>query len=914
MDTVGNGNSLNQNDSYFDGNTLQLIGYRILSFVVCAVTLGIAYPWMLCLVQGWETGHTVIHGRRLKFDGHGHQLIGKYLLWVFLTVITFGIYGIWFGLGMKKWIVKHTFYADEEEPVCSYFSGGAGGYLGIHIVSFILTFFTLGIGKAWADKMVLKWEAGHTHIGGSPLEFNGTGGQLFVNYLLLVLLTPLTLGIYALFFTVIYLKWQIKHTDAVYQTPEIQEKAKAHEFTVMQDFVKYRIAANDQEVAVIKSGYTGKEDAETLERMAEENNPFASYHLAKLLKGDGKRYEGRALELLQKAADGKYHPALLDLAGQQPSEQSVATLTQAAQCGNAEASLLLADRYRTAGDLPQAAYWFKVALEWGVPDAKKRADEYDTIIKSIAIQLSNEHSAAEQGGSNTALLVLGAVLLGVLVWVVPRAGHNARLFRIGLDPALFYFAAAGLLVGIAGIVSGIAGIRKNGKGRIIAGIILSAICFVQIFYVMQFWASHRNYEMPAAAGGSGSGYYSGDVTSGSSVGSGAPAGPYDHTDGTSASAENTETPVSFVGYTEIRGLYCSATDEKGYAIEYIIGESAFFDRERHLLYINFGLRDYDNYNYAQLKCENGWCTQGIAPGYGVTEVSYPYEEPPSGIEVWSANGYLISSHPLHVTEGSSAEWADWFERKYGSAYYEGMPQKPLDEIGELQGTCYSAAFLNLTFEYTINESVYFDRGNQILYIQFGVAKYSDPVQLRFENGWCTSIMQGFGITEIFYPYEEPPSSIEVWGYDFFINRHPLNVTEVTAEMEDEPEQSTPADSETNISHGIVGTWKWYYRTTLSDGSPELEVETWTFNSDGSYDFMGWLCFPDDVPSNVYYDGQDWFIGTGGGMYGSYVVNGNQITIQGTSANTGDEVTSEYTFDLVGEDILYLNNKEYRRSN
>ena len=240
--------------SYFDGNTFQLIGYRILTLLLCALTLGIAYPWVLCMVQRWETKHTVIHGRRLKFNGRGIQLIGKYLLWLFLTIITLGIYAIWFGLSMKKWVVKHTVYADDEEPVDSYFSGGAGGYLGIHILAFFLTVFTLGIGKAWADRMVLDWETKHTHVGGSPLEFNGTGGQLFGKYLLFVLLTPLTLGIYAIFFPVILLKWQTKHTEAVYQTPEIQSKAHAHESSAMQDFAKYRIAANDQEIAALKSG------------------------------------------------------------------------------------------------------------------------------------------------------------------------------------------------------------------------------------------------------------------------------------------------------------------------------------------------------------------------------------------------------------------------------------------------------------------------------------------------------------------------------------------------------------------------------------------------------------------------------------------------------------------------------------
>lgn len=55
-------------DSYFDGNTWQYIGYHLLSFLVCTLTLGIAYPWMLCMIRRWEVKHTVIHGRRLRFS------------------------------------------------------------------------------------------------------------------------------------------------------------------------------------------------------------------------------------------------------------------------------------------------------------------------------------------------------------------------------------------------------------------------------------------------------------------------------------------------------------------------------------------------------------------------------------------------------------------------------------------------------------------------------------------------------------------------------------------------------------------------------------------------------------------------------------------------------------------------------
>ena len=415
MPTVGE-------ESYFDGNTWQLIGYRLLATLLCTVTLGIAYPWTLCMLQKWETKHTVIHGRRLKFNGRGGQLIGRWILWVFLTLITFGIYAIWLGLGVKKWVVKHTVYADEDKPVASYFSGGAGGYLGVHILAVLLTAVTFGIGKAWADKRVIAWEVRHTHIGGSPLVFDGTGGQLFGKYLLLVLLTPLTLGIYALFFPVILLKWQTMHTEAVYQTPAVQAKARAHAQTAVQDFAKFRLAANDQEIAAMKSGYTGKEDIETLTRMAEEGNPFAAYDLALREKGDIPHFEGRALELLHTAAAGKYHPALFDFARQLPPVEALGMLAEAAQHGNAGAPWLLAVEYRRQGRLVESAYWFRVALEWEHPQAKAQEAEYEKLVKEIALQFSEQTGAPQKGGAAGVVI---AAIAGVLLLLMLAFGVTA---------------------------------------------------------------------------------------------------------------------------------------------------------------------------------------------------------------------------------------------------------------------------------------------------------------------------------------------------------------------------------------------------------------------------------------------------------------------------------------------------------
>ncbi len=100
------------NESHFDGKLSQLIGYRLLGWLITVCTIGICYPWALCMMYGWETKHTVINGHRLQFNGTAMQLFGNWIKWLLLTFITFGIYGFWLGIALKEWKVKHTEFAN----------------------------------------------------------------------------------------------------------------------------------------------------------------------------------------------------------------------------------------------------------------------------------------------------------------------------------------------------------------------------------------------------------------------------------------------------------------------------------------------------------------------------------------------------------------------------------------------------------------------------------------------------------------------------------------------------------------------------------------------------------------------------------------------------------------------------------
>ena len=97
----------------------------------------------------------------------------------------------------------------------SKFTGGLLGLIGIGILQWIITVFTLGFGAPWAICLKEKWIAKHTVIDGRQLTFDGTGGQLFGNYIKWFLLTLITFGIYSFWLSIKMKQWVVKHTHMI---------------------------------------------------------------------------------------------------------------------------------------------------------------------------------------------------------------------------------------------------------------------------------------------------------------------------------------------------------------------------------------------------------------------------------------------------------------------------------------------------------------------------------------------------------------------------------------------------------------------------------------------------------------------------------------------------------------------------
>jgi len=201
--------------SRFTGGAFANAGIKLLTGFVSLITLGLAYPAMVCRKLKWKAKHTYINGRRLYFDGNGAQLWGKYILWNFLSVITLGLYLPFRKMKMVAWETKHTHFfgvpKEFKEQNPSHFTGTWYQLLGVNWLTNFVTMITLSIGYYWAHCYKEKWYQKHKIIDGAEITFDGTGAQYFGKRIVWTLLTIVTVGIYSFWLSVKSLNWTVSH-------------------------------------------------------------------------------------------------------------------------------------------------------------------------------------------------------------------------------------------------------------------------------------------------------------------------------------------------------------------------------------------------------------------------------------------------------------------------------------------------------------------------------------------------------------------------------------------------------------------------------------------------------------------------------------------------------------------------------
>ena len=86
------------------------------------------------------------------------------------------------------------------QPLDISWAGKGSDYIGLGFKVFFLKIITLGIYHFWGKTEVRKRLWNHVRVNSEPLEYTGTGMELFLGFLIvmLVVFLPLFLGITAL--------------------------------------------------------------------------------------------------------------------------------------------------------------------------------------------------------------------------------------------------------------------------------------------------------------------------------------------------------------------------------------------------------------------------------------------------------------------------------------------------------------------------------------------------------------------------------------------------------------------------------------------------------------------------------------------------------------------------------------------
>ena len=99
-------------NSYFDETVKAYLLLQIKFMAICIFSLGLAYPWALCMKYRAKYHHTVICGRRLKFIGCPKDLAHHWIFWWLLCIVTLGLFSLVLHVRMEKWITSNTIYDD----------------------------------------------------------------------------------------------------------------------------------------------------------------------------------------------------------------------------------------------------------------------------------------------------------------------------------------------------------------------------------------------------------------------------------------------------------------------------------------------------------------------------------------------------------------------------------------------------------------------------------------------------------------------------------------------------------------------------------------------------------------------------------------------------------------------------------
>ncbi|MBN2358904.1 MAG: DUF898 family protein [Deltaproteobacteria bacterium] len=206
----------------FNGTGGALFVKMLVGILLTAITAGIYGPWFAVSIYRYLADNTKIKKAQrgdlqLAFSGTGGQLFVKGLLGGLLCAITLGIYTPWFMVKLNRWVCDNAVAKAPDGTLYRLQFNGSGGALFVKmLVGILLTAITFCIYSFWFTVGLQRYFLQNTAIleGNKVIgnqDFVATGGQLFVTCLIGALLTTITFGIYSFWFQVKLFKFFASH-------------------------------------------------------------------------------------------------------------------------------------------------------------------------------------------------------------------------------------------------------------------------------------------------------------------------------------------------------------------------------------------------------------------------------------------------------------------------------------------------------------------------------------------------------------------------------------------------------------------------------------------------------------------------------------------------------------------------------
>ena len=115
------------------------------------ITFGIYGAWLLMNIRRYTQSNIRYGEVEFSYDGNGGDWFWLNLKGYFLTIFTLGIYAFWWQRNIFAYFIDHMAMAKGDQKIQCRSVATAGGFFELLVVNFLLTIFTLGFGKAWAD-------------------------------------------------------------------------------------------------------------------------------------------------------------------------------------------------------------------------------------------------------------------------------------------------------------------------------------------------------------------------------------------------------------------------------------------------------------------------------------------------------------------------------------------------------------------------------------------------------------------------------------------------------------------------------------------------------------------------------------------------------------------------------------------